>query len=120
VTLLGATAAYQLVVATVGASLHRDAVDKRLVDDLKSLGQRGQTVHDPAEMGGFDDLVGGPASVDSDGDGLPDAWETAHGLNPQVPDSNELATTGRTQLEEYLNWLTVPHSTTAPGSPSVK
>jgi predicted lipoprotein with Yx(FWY)xxD motif len=28
------------------------------------------------------------ARVDSDGDGIPDAWETARGLNPLVADAN--------------------------------
>ena len=77
---------------------------------LTSLGVRVQTVHDPAEMGGIGDIVGDPAPLDSDGDRMPDAWELAHGLNPQVADGNKIAASGRTQLEEYLNSLTVPHS----------
>jgi len=84
-------------------------VDKRLIDDLTSLGLRGQTVHDPAEMGGFGEIAGGPTPLDSDGDGMPDAWEQAHGLNPQLADGNKPAPSGRTQLEDYLNSLTVPH-----------
>ncbi len=110
VTVLSAAEAYQKIVASAGASLHRDAVDRRLIEDLTSLGVRGQTVHDPAEMGGFGEIAGGPAPLDSDGDGMPDAWEIAHGLNPQVADGNKIAASGRTQLEEYLNSLTVPHS----------
>jgi hypothetical protein len=103
-----ALVAYEKIVAGAGASLHRDAVDQRLVDDLRSLGRRGQTILDPAEMGGFGELAGGTAPPDTDGDGLPDEWERAHGLNPNVPDSDRLAASGYTQLEEYLNWLTVP------------
>lgn len=113
-TVVSAVEAYQKIVAGAGASLHRDAVDRRLVEDLTSLGQHGQTVHDPAEMGGFGEIAGGPAPLDTDGDGMPDAWEIAKGLNPQAPDGNKLAASGRTQLEEYLNWLTVPHSPAAP------
>jgi hypothetical protein len=110
---LSAIEAYQKVVAGAGASLHRDAVDRRLMDDLTSLGQRGQTVHDPAEMGGFGEIIGGPTLLDSDGDGLPDLWETAHGLNPQIADGNKLAASGRTELEEYLSSLVTPQP--APG-----
>ena len=109
VTVMSAAEAYQKIVAGAGASLHRDAVDRRLIDDLTSLGLRGQTIHDPAEMGGFGEIAGGLAPPDSDGDGMSDAWEQAHGLNPQVPDGNKIAASGRTQLEEYLNWLNVPH-----------
>ena len=110
VTVLSAAAAYREIVERAGASLHRDAVDRRLMEDLTSLGLRGQTVHNPAEMGGFGEIAGGPAPLDSDGDGMPDAWEQSQGLNPQAPDGNKPAASGRTQLEEYLNWLTVPHS----------
>lgn len=108
VPVLSAPDAYQKIVAEAGDSLHRDSVDRRLLDDLTSLGRRGQTVHDPAEMGGFGTIAGGPALRDTDGDGMPDGWETARGLNPQGPDGNQRAASGRTQLEEYLNWLTLP------------
>lgn len=43
---------------------------------------------------------------DSDGDGLPDAWELAHGLNPSAPNNNgDFDNDGYTDLEEYLNEL---------------
>jgi len=105
VTLDSATDAYQKAVASAGASLHRDAVDRRLVADLTSLGKGGSTVHDPAEMAGFGEIAGGQAAPDTDGDGIPDAWEIANGLNPKVADANKLAASGRTELEEYLNSL---------------
>ena len=97
--------AYKKVVASAGESLHRDAVDQRLIDDLTSLGKRGQTVRDPAEMGGFGEISGAAAPLDSDGDGIPDAWEISHGLDPKKSDSNKLAPSGYTQLEEYFNSL---------------
>lgn len=105
VAVVSAAEAYQKVVASAGDSLHRDAVDRRLIDDLTSLGTRGRTVDDPAEMGGFGEISGGPAPLDTDGDGMSAAWKTAHGLNPHVADGNKLAASGRTELEEYLNWL---------------
>jgi hypothetical protein len=110
-----AQVAYEKILAGAGACLHRDSVDQRLVADLASLGQRGQTVRDPEEMGGFGTIAGGPAPTDTDGDGLPDVWETAHGLDPKVADSNQVAASGYTQLEEYLNWLAAPHAVAARG-----
>lgn len=40
--------------------------------------------------------------VDTDGDGMPDAWESAHGLNPSVTDAaGDLDGDGRSNLQEY-------------------
>jgi len=45
--------------------------------------------------------VFGP-SLDSDGDGMPDAYEIANGLNPAVPDADgDLDGDGLTNLQEY-------------------
>ncbi len=47
-----------------------------------------------------------PANWDTDGDGLPDAWEIEHGLNPNVANNNgDFDRDGYTDLEEYLNEL---------------
>lgn len=51
-----AAVAYSNVVAHAGCSLHRDAVDRRLIADVQSLGTRGTTIRDPDEAGGFGDL----------------------------------------------------------------
>lgn len=47
------------------------------------------------------------APVDTDNDGMPDAWETARGLNPNVANANghALSTIGYTDLEVYLHEL---------------
>lgn len=45
-----------------------------------------------------------PAGWDTDGDGMPDAWEIEHGLNPNVANNNgDFDHDGYTDLEEYLN-----------------
>jgi hypothetical protein len=57
------------------------------------------------------EVLGGPAPLDSDGDGIPDAWETAHGLNPRdAADAAGLDASGYTHLEVYLNRLATPPS----------
>jgi hypothetical protein len=48
--------------------------------------------------------VSRPAGYDTDNDGMPDAWETAHGFDPNVADdSGDADGDGYTNLEEYLN-----------------
>jgi hypothetical protein len=109
-----AQAAYEKVLAGAGASQHRDSVDQRLIADLASLGQQGATIRDPEEMGGFGAIAGGPGPADTDGDGLPDNWETDHGSNPKLADSNDVTSSGYTRLEDYLNWLATPRAVSPP------
>lgn len=41
--------------------------------------------------------------IDTDGDGMPDAWENMHDLNPLIPDAQrDLDGDGLTNLQEYL------------------
>lgn len=82
-------------------------------------------------MGGYpflDALPGDRLAEDSDGDGLPDSYETAEGLDPNNPDDgNALAPSGYTHLEEWLNGVadgrinkadyeTLPYSSVQPVS----
>jgi hypothetical protein len=61
-------------------------------------------IDSPADVGGWPLLASAPAPEDRDHDGMPDAWEEAHGLNADDPeDRNILTAQGYTQLEEYLN-----------------
>src|SRR5665213_1785754 len=41
------------VLANAGCSLHRDAVDARLIDAVQSFGTRGKIIHSEAEVGGL-------------------------------------------------------------------
>ena len=46
------------------------------------------------------------AAGDADGDGIPDEWEVAHGLDPHNPnDAQTMTSDGYTWLEKYLNEL---------------
>lgn len=64
VTVDTAPAAYEKVVKTAGASLHRDAVDARLITELTSLGKTGKISHTEAEAGGQGELKTGKPLVD--------------------------------------------------------
>jgi len=101
--------AYEAVLATVGASLPvRDPVDRRLINDVRTRG--GKIIDSQAQVGGWPGLKSAAPPIDSDHDGMPDEWETRHGLNPRDPsDANaDPDKDGYTNLEEYLNG-TDPH-----------
>jgi Bacterial Ig domain len=71
------------------------------------------------DVGGWENYgsAARPANFDTDGDGLPDEWETAHGLNPGAENHNaDPDNDGYTQLEDYLNFLSSPHASTAEGA----
>jgi hypothetical protein len=53
VTIESAQSAVANVLAQAGCSLHRDAVDARLIDAVKSFGSRGKIIHSEAEAGGI-------------------------------------------------------------------
>ncbi|MFW6162899.1 MAG: pectate lyase family protein [Planctomycetota bacterium] len=71
--------AYELVLAHAGC-LPRDAVSRRTIDEVRtgtgSWGRREPARH-PAET-----LLREPPPPDADADGMPDAWERAHHLDP--------------------------------------
>ncbi|HKX26445.1 MAG TPA: Ig-like domain-containing protein [Blastocatellia bacterium] len=105
---MGATEAFAYVVANAGASHVRDSVDRRLIQEVNSLGQLGQLISDEmaAPINGTGTVAGGPAPIDTDRDGMPDSWETAVGLDPKTPDHNgDQDGNGYPNLEDYLNSL---------------
>jgi pectate lyase len=102
--------AFEAVLAKAGATLpRRDAVDARVVDSVRTLklATPDGIVDDPAQVGGYPELRFDPAEVplDSDGDGMPDDWERAHGLDPHDPSDGpaDADGDGYTNLEEFLN-----------------
>ncbi|MBE8721546.1 pectate lyase family protein [Sphingobacterium pedocola] len=105
-----AEVAFESVLAKAGATLpKRDAVDTRVVETVRSGRPTTATgiIKDVAEVGGYPNLTFDPAQVpvDSDGDGMPDAWEIKHGLNPNDPSDGTIDSDGDgyTNVEEYLN-----------------
>jgi arylsulfatase A len=97
--------ALTLVLGRAGASRARDAVDARIVADARA--HTGRLIDSQDQVGGWPQLRSLPAPPDADRDGMPDVWETAHGLNPHdAADRNgDRDHDGYTNLEEYLNVL---------------
>jgi pectate lyase len=107
VTLDTAEGAYKKVAAGAGCSLQRDSVDKVLIGDLTSLGKSGKTVSDPAAMGGFGQIQGGPAKIAATGDGIPDDWKKAHGLSQMDTNAanGDYNHDGYTNIEKFVDGL---------------
>jgi pectate lyase len=105
VTPEGAAASYARVLASAGASKVRDAVDARVIAGVRD--RTGRQIDSQRDVGGWPELESLPAPKDSDGDGMPDAWERAHGLNPHdARDGNgDRNRDGWTNLEEWLAGL---------------
>lgn len=101
--------AYKEVLKKSGASLKRDAVDKRVVKEV-STGKStfGDGIIDSQEeVGGWPELKTETPPLDSDQDGMPDDWEIKHGLDPHNPNDNVLYTLSKTytNIEVYLNQI---------------
>ena len=103
---------YAAVIANAGATpTHRDQVDSQVVANLTSLGKSGSLWTDQTATGlsnsGYGTLAGGTAPTDTDQDGMPDAWETKYGLNPNsaADATGDFDKTGYTNIEKYINSL---------------
>lgn len=122
---------YDYVLKNAGATLPiRDVVDQRIVrtvktgkaeyveglnpDDFYQFEHRRLPadsykqgiITDISQVGGYPEYKGDPY-LDSDNDGMPDAWEIKYGLNPFDPsDANEdMNNDGYTNIEKYINGL---------------
>jgi hypothetical protein len=68
--------------------------------------ERGGMINDVSEVGGWPALPAEPPPADTDSDGMPDTWETAHDLDPRADDSaGDRDGDGYTNVEEYVNDL---------------
>ena len=130
VTITSAKKAYEFVLKNVGATLpKRDAVDERILETVRTGkaiyaddapeynppyiqkrlpadSYKKGIIYDIRQVGGLPEYKGEPY-VDSDGDGMPDEWEIANGLDPFDPsDANEDCTgDGYTNIEKYINGI---------------
>lgn len=124
-TTQSAEEAYASVLAYVGACKggEWDALDMQFINDTKNgtatatgsglnAGFINEQDDNKAIVSAYGSalptLTAGTAQPDTDGDGIPDYWETAKGLNPNdATDGNAktLSTEGYTNLEVYMNSL---------------
>jgi pectate lyase len=110
-----AAQAYDLVLASAGASRPlRDTLDQRLVREVRTRTGRLIDVQGGYPHGtpytisqkAWPVLKAAPAPADTDHDGMPDAWETAHKLNPKdASDRVKVGVGGYPMLEVYLSEL---------------
>jgi len=124
--------AYELVLANAGANFSRDATDARIVNETRNIltptrayftlnpslrppginATRAGMIDTQADVGGWVAYNYNPVNVpvDTDGDGIPDEWEIANGLNPNDPTDGPKNTLTRgtyTNLEVYLYSLLI-------------
>lgn len=131
VTIMNTKKAYGYVLDNVGATFpKRDAVDARIIKTVrtgkptyvenapeylpsyvkrrlpKDSYKKG-IIYDIRQVGGLPEYKNGNALVDSDGDGMPDAWEIKYGLNPNDPADavKDCNGDGYTNIEKYINGI---------------
>ena len=127
VTTHKAQTAFEKVLKYCGASFVRDACDVRYAEEAENgtttfmgaIVKRAGILDIINDPGGTEDPTTAsyptlreekrPADFDTDGDGIPDEWETANGLNPSdANDGNEYTIDSEgiyTNIEVYLNSL---------------
>ena len=121
VTTHSAAESFSKVLAYSGASLYRDEIDARYMEEGKtgtakykgSITQSPGIIDKVADVNGYTEANFGtatrPADFDTDKDGIPDAWEIANGLDPN--DATDALTYSLdskgyyTNLEVYANSL---------------
>lgn len=102
--------AYRAVLSYAGASLKRDAVDERIINDVRngryeyegSNGSSNGLIDSQADTGGWPTYVSTKKPQDTDNDGIPDAWAASNLPNGKTyrdidPES------GYCYLELYIN-----------------
>ena len=115
--------AYDKVLEYAGASLRRDVIDQRIVREVKNgtytyIGSKPEEDGKAKQPGIIDTVSDTEGYIkvkslnpwpDTDGDGIPDIWEEAYGLDPNNPVDGNTKTkdpNGQyTNLEVYLNSL---------------
>lgn len=125
VTTQTAEEAYTSILQDVGATLPRqDTIDRRVIHEVKTgtatfegstyatinatgISHPSGIIDTPADVRGLPVYRASVPPTDADHDGMPDAWENNHGLNPNnAADGKQPGADGYTNLEHYLNTIT--------------
>lgn len=113
VTTHSAAEAYEKVLAYVGASLYRDEIDARYMEEAKTgtATYKGSITNSPGIIDKVSDVNGytednfgtgtRPADFDTDKDGIADEWEKSNGLNPN--DASDAITYSLDEKGYYTN-----------------
>ena len=120
--------AYMNVLSDVGCNQPLlDDHDVRMVDETYNgttsttgckTGKKG-LIDRESDAGGYETFESAVrnADFDTDQDGMPDWWERLNGLSVSAADNNsDTDGDGYTALEDYLNWMALPHFTFATGT----
>ncbi|MBN1765272.1 MAG: hypothetical protein JW860_08455 [Sedimentisphaerales bacterium] len=108
ITQQAAEEAYTIVLAQAGATLpKRDPVDARVIEMVRTgrPTYKNGIIDVPQDVGGWPEYSSEPALIDSDHDGMPDAWEKEFNLKADDPADGpaDADKDGYTNIEEYLN-----------------
>ena len=131
IPIVSAKEAYTIVLDNAGATLpKRDIVDERIIQEVKTEkpyyvegldpasfyqfkyrrlpadSYKKGIITDISQVGGYPEYKGTPYK-DTDSDGMPDAWEKAHGLNPNDASDalKDCSGDGYTNIEKYINGI---------------
>ena len=129
--IMNAKDAYNFVLDNVGANFpKRDIVDQRVIEQVRTGkvyydqsadsidfyqfkhrrlpkdSYKSGIITDIRQVGGYPEYKGTPY-IDSDKDGMPDAWEKKYGLNPNDPSDaiKDCNGDGYTNIEKYINGI---------------
>ncbi len=135
--IMTAKESYDFVLKNAGATFpKRDIVDERVINEvitgkpyfiegldpesfyqfkyrrLPNDSYKKGIITDISQVGGYPEYKGEPY-VDTDGDGMPDAWEKANGLNPNDPSDaiKDCTGDGYTNIEKYINGISTKKKT---------
>jgi fibronectin-binding autotransporter adhesin len=105
--------AYRVDVSSAGA-FPSDPLDSLVIGQVMSLGISGNLITSPGNTGlangGYGTIDGGTPLTCTDGDGIPDIWKNAVGLNLYTNQAMTIAPNGYANIENYINWLAAPHA----------
>ncbi|WP_026905038.1 pectate lyase family protein [Pedobacter glucosidilyticus] len=106
--------AFEAVLTYGGASLKRDAIDTRIVGEVRngtatfsgSVSRLLGIIDKQSDVGGWPFLTQTSVLTDTDGDGMPDDWEKAKKLDhTKANASSKDLSTGYDNIEVYVNSL---------------